>query len=360
MTDFSPNHSLRKIDLRSDTVTLPTPAMRQAMANAEVGDDVFGEDPTVNLLEKRTAEILGKEAALYAPSGTMANQIAIRAHTEPGDEIIVDANAHVYCYEAGAPAALAGVLCKLLPGQRGIFTAADLQAALRPVNVHFAPTRLVCMENTHNRGGGSIWPIGRVAEVAAIARERALKMHLDGARLWNASAATGIAEREYASYFDSVTVCFSKGLGAPVGSALAGSSEFIQRARRFRKQFGGGMRQAGIIAAGALFALENHRARLVEDHANAQILAEGLAQLPAIELNPATVQTNIVRFGLTRIPADVIVRELEAAGVRVLATGPDTIRAVTNLNVSREDIVAAIGIMRNVLGLSADRLVRGS
>ena len=332
----------RTIDLRSDTVTLPTLAMRQAMANAEVGDDVFGDDPTVHRLEARTAELLGKEAAVFVPSGTMANQLAVRAHTEPGDEILVEANAHIYYYEGGAPAALSGVICRCLPGQRGVFSGPEVEAVLRPPDPHFAPTKLVCVENTHNRGGGSIWPIERIAEVAAVARRHGLRLHLDGARLWNAAIATGLAEREYAAHFDSVNVCFSKGLGAPVGSALAGSHEFIQRARRFRKQFGGGMRQAGILAAAALYALDHHRARLAEDHDNARSLAHGLAQLPGVELDAATVETNIVRFRVTSAPAPRLVQQLSEAGVRVLATGPDTIRAVTNLNVSPADIAVAV------------------
>jgi threonine aldolase len=341
------------VDLRSDTVTLPTPAMRQAMASAEVGDDVFGEDPTVRRLEARTAEVLGKEAALFVPSATMANQLAIRVHTQPGDEVVVEANAHLYYYEAGAPAALSGAICRCLPGERGVFRGADLEAVLRPPDVHFAPTRLVCLENTHNRGGGSIWPLERVTEVAAVARRHDLRMHLDGARLWNAAIAAGIPERDYAAPFDTVTVCFSKGLGAPVGAALAGAGELITRARRFRKQFGGGMRQAGIIAAGALHALEHHRTRLADDHLHARLLAEGLARLPGVELDPATVQTNIVRFRVMHQPAAAAASRLEAAGVRVFATGPDTIRAVTNLNVSRADVDAALAAFGRVLRADA-------
>ena len=336
------------IDLRSDTVTQPTPEMRQAMAAAEVGDDVLGDDPTVIELERRTAEVLGKAAAVYMPSGSMTNQVAIRAHTEPGDEIILEAQGHSYFYEGGAPAALSGVMCRLIQGTRGIFTADDLRAVLRPKNVHFPRTKLVCVENTHNRGGGSIWPIGAIAEVANVAREAGLKMHLDGARLWNASVATGIAEGEYARHFDSVSVCFSKGLAAPVGSVLAGSDEFIARARRFRKQFGGGMRQAGIIAAGALYALDNHRDRLASDHANAKALAEGLAGVDGIEIDPATVETNIVILRVTAAPAAELVDKLRARGVLVLATAPDTIRAVTNLMVSAEQIDQAVKVFGDV------------
>ncbi len=337
------------IDLRSDTLTRPTPAMREAMAAAEVGDDMFGEDPTVARLEARVAELLGKEAAMFAPSGTMANQLALRAHTEPGDEVILDGNAHIHYYEGGAPAALSGLTCRCLPGVRGIFTAADVEAVLRPADQHFPPTRLVCLENTHNRGGGRIWPQERVREIGALTRERGLRLHLDGARLWNAAVASGIPERQLAAEFDSVAVCFSKGLGAPVGSALCGSGEFIRRARRFRKMFGGGMRQAGILAAGALHALEHHRERLAEDHANARLLADGLATLPGMELDPAAVETNIVIARVTAVPADRLVRELDAAGVRIFSIGPDTIRAVTSLEVSSADIGRALGIFEATL-----------
>ena len=337
------------IDLRSDTVTKPTPAMREAMARAEVGDDVFGDDPTVRELEAETAAILGKEAALYTPSGTMANQLAVRCHTQPGDEILVEAQAHVYYYEGGGPAALSGVMCRCLNGQRGVFTAADVEAALRPADHHFAPTRLICVENTHNRGGGKIWPLEQIQEVAAAARRHDLRLHLDGARLWNASAATGIPERDYAAPFDSISVCFSKGLGAPVGSALAGSRAFIERARRFRKMFGGGMRQVGIIAAGALFALRHHRARLAEDHANAKALAAGVASIRGLEADVAEVETNMVRFRVLTMPAQALVDKLQARGVLVLPVARDTIRAVTNLMVSAEDIREAIATAGEVL-----------
>ena len=269
------NDISRAIDLRSDTITKPTPAMREAMAAADVGDDVFGEDPTVRELEAETAALLGKEAALFTVSGTMANQLAVRSHTEPGDEILVEANAHLYYYEGGGPAALSGVSCRCLQGQRGVFNSADVESALRPSDPHFPRSRLVCIENTHNRGGGKIWPLERIQEVAAAARLHGLQLHLDGARLWNAAAATGIAERQWAAPFDTVSVCFSKGLGAPVGSALAGSAALLARARRFRKMFGGGMRQAGIIAAGALFALRHHRARLARGPCQRQSFGRG-------------------------------------------------------------------------------------
>lgn len=340
----------RPIDLRSDTVTQPTPAMRRAIADAEVGDDVFGDDPTVQRLETRVAGILGKEAALFVPSGTMANQLAVRVHTQPGDEILVEGQAHIYYYEAGGPAALSGVMCRCLTGERGVFGAADIEGVLRPPDVHFAPTRLVCVENTHNRGGGKVWPLGQLEDVAACARREGLRLHLDGARLWNASVASGVPEHVYAALFDTVSVCFSKGLGAPVGSALIGTRELIDRARRFRKMFGGGMRQAGILAAGALHALEHHRDRLAEDHAHARRLAEVLAGLPGVAIEPATVETNLVYFRLTRRPAAEVTAALKAEGIWVLASGPDTIRAVTNLNVTAADLERALDGFRRVLG----------
>lgn len=330
------------IDLRSDTVTRPTPEMRRVMAEAEVGDDVLGDDPTVRRLEARVSDLLGKEAAVYMPSGTMTNQVAIRTWTEPGDEIILEADGHSYFYESGGPAALAGVMCRLIRGERGLFTADQVRAVLRPANEHFPRTKLVAVENTHNRGGGTVWPIDQVADVADAARQAGLKMHLDGARLWNAAVASGISESVYASHFDSVSVCFSKGLGAPIGSALAGGVEFISRARRFRKMFGGGTRQAGIVAAGALYALDHHRQRLAEDHAGAKRLAEGIAGLDGIEIDPATVETNIVIFGVTAMPAAELVARLGAADVLVLARDAESIRAVTNLDVTADQIEQTI------------------
>ncbi len=338
------------VDLRSDTITKPTVEMRRAIAAADVGDDVLGDDPTVCALEERTAAILGKEAALFVASGTMANQVAIRVHTQPGDELLVDANAHIYWYEAGAPAALSGVTCTLLPGVRGIFCADDVRAALRPENVHFPRSSLLCFENTHNRGGGSVWPIDRLADIAGVAGSIGLRTHMDGARLWNAVIASGVSEAAFARHVDSVSVCFSKGLGAPVGSALAGTREFIDRARRIRKQFGGGMRQAGIIAAGALYALEHHRERLAEDHANAQRLACGIAELRGIELDPSAVATNIVYFDTPGAAAEDVVSRLDDAGVLMLPTGPNTVRAVTSLAVDSEGIEHAVRSLRRIAG----------
>ncbi|MCP5515939.1 MAG: aminotransferase class I/II-fold pyridoxal phosphate-dependent enzyme [Verrucomicrobiales bacterium] len=325
-------HPERTIDLRSDTLTQPTPEMRAAMAGAAVGDDVFGEDPTVQELQQRIAGLLGKEAALFMPSGTMSNQVAVRAHTEPGDEVLLESTAHIAYYESGAPAALSGVMCRYVTGERGIFTSADLRAEVRPANAHFPVTKLLCVENTHNRGGGSVWPLASVRDVTAVGREHGWRLHLDGARLWNASVATGVSERDYAAPFDSISVCFSKGLGAPVGSALAGSAEFIRRAHRFRKMFGGGLRQSGVLAAAALYALDHHRERLREDHANARRLAQGLNGLAGLQVEPAGVETNIVMIGTGEMPAETVARRLADACVRVLAVGPHRLRAVTHLH----------------------------
>jgi threonine aldolase len=279
----------------------------------------------------------------------MANQLAVRCHTQSGDEILLDANAHIYWYEAGAPEALSGVRCRVLPGERGIFTAEQVRTAFRPLNIHLAPTRLLALENTHNRGGGSIWPLPRLEEVCAVARDAGIFTHLDGARLWNASVATGIAEADYAKSVDSVSVCFSKGLGAPVGSALAGSAGFVKRARRFRKQFGGGMRQAGIIAAGALYALDHHRQRLEDDHANARQLAAGLNGIPGLRINSENVDTNIVYFDIENQDAAEIVNRLTEMNVLVLTTGPNTVRAVTSLEVDADDIEKAVEAVREVM-----------
>jgi threonine aldolase len=307
------------IDLRSDTCSRPTADMRTAMANAEVGDDVYGDDPTVKALERATADLLGKENAAYMPTGTMTNQVGVRVHTEPGDAVLFDQNAHVYILEGGAPAAFSGVLPRLLPGVHGIFTSQDVDAAIGSAHPFFpatipAPAKLLCLENTHSIGGGSIWPLEQLKAVAETGRKHRLALHLDGARLWHATAATGVSEAEYAAPFDSVSVCFSKALGAPVGSCLVGPRDFITRARRFKQQIGGGFRQAGIIAAGALYALQHHRPRLGETHGTAWQFAHGLAQLDRILINPTTVETNIVRFQLKDLDADPSSRRRIGAG----------------------------------------------
>ena len=330
------------IDMRSDTITKPTDAMRQAIAAAEVGDDVHGDDPTVVALERRTAAILGKEAAVYMPSGTMTNQVALRTHTQPGQEIILEEHSHTFAYEAGAPAALSGVMIRTIRGDHGMISPEQVVEAIRPRDDHFPETRLVGIENTLNAAGGVVYPLQRIADLSETIHEHGLIFHLDGARLWNASVASGIPEAEYAQHFDSVSVCFSKGLGAPVGSALAGPASFIERARRFRKQFGGGMRQAGIIAAGALYAVEHHRDRLADDHANARALAEAISKLPDIDIDMSTVQTNIIYCYIPSRQAPARAQALYDLGVHVLALEPNIIRAVTSLAVTAEDIQQVI------------------
>ena len=324
------------IDLRSDTVTRPTPAMRAAMQAAEVGDDVFGEDPTVNRLQERVAALLGKEAALYVPSGTMSNQVCVRAHTQPGDELICDVDCHIYNYEAGGPPLHSGVMCRTVEGDFGVFDVAQVADKIRPDNEHLVRTRLVCLENTHNRGGGRVYPLDKVRAVSEWARANGLLLHLDGARLWNAIVATGTPAGTWASHFDSVSVCFSKGLGAPVGSALAGPVDFVARARRIRKLFGGGMRQVGVLAAAALYALDHHVDRLAEDHCNAKLIARAIAGTPGLRLDPPEVETNLIWFNVDReagTAAEVGAR-LKDGGVLVHVAGPQRLRACTHLDVS--------------------------
>jgi threonine aldolase len=339
------------IDLRSDTVTRPTPAMRAAIQSAEVGDDVFDEDPTVDRLEEKTASLLGKEAALFVPSGTMSNQICIKVHTQPGDELICDVNSHIYNYESGGPAVLSGVTCRTIDGDHGIMDVSQLDGKVRADDVHLVRTRLVCLENTHNRGGGKIYPIEKIQGVSAWARKQGLRLHLDGARLWNAIVATGIAAVEWARPFDSVSVCFSKGLGAPVGSALAGPREFVRQARRIRKLLGGGMRQAGVLAAAALYALENHVARLAEDHRNARVLAQAIADTPGLHLDPPEVETNLIFFQVDRDlgTARDVAAALKQRGILVLVTGPQRIRACTHLDVSPAQAEQAAEIIRQAV-----------
>jgi threonine aldolase len=348
------------IDLRSDTVTRPTPAMRAAMATAEVGDDVWHEDPSVNRLEERLAGLLGKEAAVFVPSGTMSNQIGIRGHTQPGDEVLCDVNCHVYNYEAGGPAVLSGVTCRTVEGDHGILDVTQLEGKIRPSDEHLVRTRLVCLENTHNRGGGKVYPLEKIQAISAWARRHGLAMHLDGARLWNAIVATGIPAATWAAEFDSVSVCFSKGLGAPVGSALAGPRDFIARARRSRKLLGGGMRQAGVLAAAALYALDHHVERLAEDHDNARVLAEAIALVPGLRLDPPEVDTNLVFFVVD--PALGTARDVAAAlkerGVLVGATAPQKIRACTHLDVSAAAARRAAEVFRSLRALSGSRTGR--
>ncbi len=341
---------MKVVDLRSDTVTRPSPGMRAAIANAEVGDDVLGDDPTVIRLQERAAGLLGKECALFVPSGSMANQIAIRCATEPGDEVICDINTHSYNFEGGGTGALSGCSMALIHGERGVFTAAQAEAAIRHRDDHYPHSRMVIIENTNNRGGGSVWPVEAVAEIRKVADRHELHVHLDGARLMNACVARGVKPTDYTRYADSVSMCFSKGLGAPVGSIIAGTRPFGQRAHRFRKLFGGGMRQSGILAAAALYALDHNIERLAEDHANARRLGEALAEMPGIRLDPKTVETNIVIFEVEERlgSAATLVQKLHERDVWLLATAPQKARAVTHLDVSREQIDQAIVAFRDV------------
>ena len=338
------------IDLRSDTVTKPSAGMRDAMARAEVGDDVFGEDPTVNRLQEVAARLLGKEAALFVPSGTMANQLAVRLHTHPGDEMIVEAGSHVVRYESGAAAGLSGVQTCWIPGIRGILEPEQIKAAIRPSDYHNPPTTLISLENTHNRGGGSIYPLPTILAIRKIAEVHKIAMHLDGARLFNAVVATGIPAAEYARSFETVSFCLSKGLGAPVGSLICSDASRIGKLRRLRKMFGGGMRQAGIIAAAGLYALEHNIDRLKEDHRYAKQLAASLARLPGVRITPEHVETNIVVFNIHetgRMAEDVLGR-LKAEGLLLVSFGPATLRAVTHLDISNRQIEEACAILKKV------------
>ena len=336
------------IDLRSDTVTRPSEAMRRAMAEADVGDDVYGEDPTVNRLQETVADLLGKEAALFVPSGVMSNQIALKVHTQPGDEVIAERQAHIFNYESGAPGLLSGIQLHILDGRCGILEAEQVEAAIRPGYYWEAPTKLICLENTVNKAGGVVYPLEKIHAIADVARQHGLKLHLDGARLWNASAASDIREAEYAAPFDTVSVCLSKGLGAPVGSVLAGSKDLIQQAHRYRKLFGGGMRQVGILAAAGLYALKHHRPCLAEDHQKACRLAEGLADLPAFRIDPSTVETNIVIFDTVSEDALDVLARLREHGVGMVPFGPKTIRATTHRDISSDDIDRALAVMHRL------------
>jgi threonine aldolase len=336
------------IDLRSDTVTKPSAAMRQAMAEADVGDDVAGEDPTVNRLEARIAQMLGKQAAVFVASGTMGNQIGVRLHCQPGDEFLCETQCHIYRYEQGAYAQLFGIAVQPIDGEHGVLRVEQLVDRIRPNNDHSVRTRLVCLENTHNRGAGRILPFDTLAEICGWAADNGLARHLDGARLFNAVVATGIPASDWAAMFDTVSVCFSKGLGAPVGSALCGSAESIRRARRLRKVLGGAMRQAGIIAAGALYALEHNIERLAEDHEIARLLADAIRRTPGLALDPDVVDTNIVIFKIAPelgTAAEYCAR-LRDRGVLLYDIGGKRIRAVTHLDVSHDEVQRAAEILR--------------
>lgn len=337
------------IDLRSDTLTQPTPAMREAIAGAQVGDDVFGEDPTVNRLQERCAALAGKEAALLMPSGTMANLVACRSHTAPGDEVIVEQTSHLYRYEAGGFAAVAGVSVALLPGERGMLNSEQVGPAVRASDAHYPRTRLLWLENTHNVGGGTCYALNALEALGETARSRGLRVHIDGARIWNACAARGYSLAQALAAADSASFCFSKGLGCPAGSMLVGSGEFIATARRVRKMLGGGMRQAGVLAAAAEYALDHHIDRLVVDHDHARQLAAAIAALPGYQVQ--TPQTNIVMLDIIDEHADApaLAERLRQAGLRVLPVGPKRLRLVTHLDVSSGDIDAACIILQHTL-----------
>jgi threonine aldolase len=337
------------VNLFSDTQTRPTPAMREAIANADVGDEQRFDDPTVNALQDRVAELLGKEAALYLPSGTMCNAIAFRLHLRAGgDEAILERTSHPVRYEAGGPAALSGAMLQPLDGVGGIFTAEQVTAALRPPGDRYAPrSRLVSIEQTTNVGGGRVWPLATIDAVLDVAREHGLRAHLDGARLMNAVVASGISAADYARRFDTAWIDFTKGLGAPVGAALAGSRETIDEAWRYKQMLGGAMRQAGIVAAGAIHALEHHVDRLATDHANARVLADGIAELPKASIDPATVETNIVIFEVA--DAFATVGMLWQEGIQLGPLDAHRIRAVTHLDVDRAGVERALEALRRIL-----------
>jgi threonine aldolase len=333
------------IDLRSDTVTKPSPEMRKAMYEAEVGDDVFKEDPTVNKLEEYIAELLGKEAALYVPSGVMGNQICLNVLTEPGDEVICDREAHIFNYESGSPARLSGIQIYPLDGKLGILSSEQVEPYIRTTAYHMPRTKVIEVENTHNRAGGTIWPIQNIIALKNLAKKHNLFFHLDGARIWNACIETGISPKEYASHFDTVSCCFSKGLGAPVGSAIAGSKEFIKEAYRVRKSWGGGMRQVGILAAAALYAVQNNRERLKEDHWKAKHLAERIKLNPNLEINMEAVQTNIILFTPLKMKPDEGLRKCREKGLILTPGTINSLRAVTHLDVNDNDIENAANIL---------------
>lgn len=340
-----------RINLLSDTTTQPSPAMRRAMAEAPVGDEQRREDPTVNKLIERVAELLGTEDAVFLPSATMANEIAFAVHGRGGDELIGHRLSHPFNHELGGPAYLARLMLYPIDGPRGMFAPDTVQSAIRAPMSHHSRSRILLVENTTNLGGGAVWPVEQIRTVTDVAHGHGLLCHLDGARLMNAVVASGIAASQYCSHFDSAMLCFSKGLGAPVGAALAGSRAFIAEAWRFKHMFGGAMRQAGIIAAGALYALDHNVERLAEDHANARRLAEGIAELPGIRLDPSNVETNIIVFDVDpeRMTADALASRMAEAGVDFYALGPHMCRLVTHLDVSAALIDEAIERFRSVL-----------
>ena len=336
------------IDIRSDTVTRPSEGMLKAILNAKVGDDVFGEDPTVNALQDRCAEITGKEKALFVPTGCMANQLAVKSHTKQGDEVIVERESHILNYETGAPAIISNVQLFAVPGINGVMNPGDIEKYIRPKDYYFPLTRLICLENTHNRAGGTIQPIENIKAISELAKKYQIKMHLDGARIFNASTATGISVKEYASYFDSISFCFSKGLGAPVGSILCGSEEFITFAHKWRKILGGGMRQAGVLAAAGIYALDNNIERLKEDHEKAQYFAKEISQIEGINIDLETVHTNIVIFSNSKYKKPEFISLLKDKGVIISSGSFENLRAVFHLDVTMEEVKEAVKIIREM------------
>jgi threonine aldolase len=338
------------IEMRSDTLTLPTDEMRDAMRSAEVGDDVYGEDPTVRLLEELAAAKVGKEAAVFVPSGTMGNLLAVMTHCRRGDEILLESECHIYYYEVGGLSAVAGVVPRLVRGANGVLDPADVKAAIREENIHYAPAACLAIENTHNRGGGTVTPAETMAALRQVADAYGLRVHLDGARIFNAALALGVDASEITRHVDSVMFCLSKGLSAPVGSILAGSAEFIKVARKHRKMLGGGMRQAGVLAAAGIVALEKMVGRLADDHANARSLGLGLAEIPGVAIDLSTVQTNIVMFDVSAlgVSASQFASELALEGVRVTTRPPFGIRAVLNRHVDLDGVRRALAAVATV------------
>ncbi len=334
------------IDLRSDTVTKPTKAMLEAMMNAGLGDDVFEEDETVNLLQKKCAALTGKEDALFVTSGVMGNQLAIKCHTIPGDEVIVESESHILNYETASPSVISGVQLLPVRGEMGIFTSEDIRKYVRSQEYYFPVTRLICIENTHNRAGGVIQPVEVIKDISSFAKGNNIKLHLDGARIFNAQIETGISVKEYAGYFDSITFCFSKGLGCPVGSIICGSKEFIEMARKWRKILGGGMRQAGILAAAGIYALDNNVGRLKEDHRKTKYFAEQISKLDGINVDMRSVQTNILIFNSSKIPKNDLINKLKEKGVIISSGSYDNLRVVFHLDLSEDDMNKAIEIFR--------------
>lgn len=337
------------IDLRSDTVTKPSKEMRKAMYDAEVGDDVFQEDPTVNRLQSFAAELLGKEAALFVSSGTMGNQICLNVLTNPGDEVICEFDSHIFNYESGSPAALSGIQLTPIQGRLGVITPEQVEPLIRPISAYYMPhTKVIEVENTHNRAGGTIHPIENIKSLQILAKKYNLSFHLDGARIWNASVVTGIPVNEYASHFDTISCCLSKGLGAPIGSVIAGTKDFIDKAFRVRKAWGGGMRQLGILAAAGLYALENNISRLKEDHEKARMIAECINKLQSLEIDMNAVQTNILVFKTLKMQVPEAVQKCQEKGLLLSIGKVGSLRAVTHLDISFEDTQRAINIIQEV------------